>query len=79
MDDLDSADDSSVLHATADARKDQNVAEHSARLGLNINRGKSKTLKVNIWIQLETFGEAVSGPECLAESCCRRAPRALID
>ena len=47
--DLNFADDLALLSHTQQQMQEKSniVAEHSARLGLNIHRGKSKILKVN--------------------------------
>ena len=49
LDDLDFADDLALLSHTQQQMQEKTniVAENSARLGLNINRGKSKVFKIN--------------------------------
>ena len=50
MDDLGFADDLALLSHTQQQMQEKSniMAEHSARQGLNIHRGKSKILKVNV-------------------------------
>ena len=57
LDHLDFADDLALLsHTKQQMQEKTNIkAEHSARLGLNVHRGKSKILKVYSTVQSQSY------------------------